>query len=235
MLKKLFNVFRIYEWIFVIISFLLLIILGIVFKANALEIISVLLGLLSATLNGKRKKYAFFFYSVFVILYGTMAFINKQYGEGILNLCINLPLYLYTLYKFYLKDRKNDNSEEKNKEFKISGINKYLIIGIVIFIPLVTGLYGYVLSIFSSKLPYLNALATAFAIVAVVLASKPSIYQWIFWILYSVVLTIIWSLNYFIDNSGGLLYLALNLIYIIVNIYCFVQWIFIKKKQNIVV
>ena len=235
MLKKLFNVFRIYEWIFVIISFLLLIILGIVFKANALEIISVLLGLLSATLNGKRKKYAFFFYSVFVILYGTMAFINKQYGEGILNLCINLPLYLYTLYKFYLKDRKNDNKEEKNKGFKISGINKYLVIGIIIFIPLVTGLYGYILSIFSSKLPYLNALATAFAIVAVVLASKTSIYQWIFWILYSVVLTIIWSLNYFIDNSGGLLYLVLNLVYIIVNIYCFVQWIFIKKKQNIAV
>ena len=235
MLKKLFNVFRIYEWIFVIISFLVLIILVIVFKANALEIISVLLGLLSATLNGKRKKYAFFFYSVFVILYGTTAFINKQYGEGILNLCINLPLYLYTLYKFYLKDRKNDNKEEKNKEFKISGINKYLIIGIVIFIPLVTGLYGYILSLFSSKLPYLNALATAFAIVAVVLASKTAIYQWIFWILYSVVLTIIWSLNYFIDNSGGLLYLVLNLIYIIVNIYCFVQWIFIKKKQNIVV
>ena len=99
MFKKFINIFKYYEWIFVIASLITLITLGIVYKSGALELISVILGLLSATLNGKRKKYAFFFYTVYVILYGTVSFIEKQYGEGVLNLCINLPIYLFTLYR----------------------------------------------------------------------------------------------------------------------------------------
>lgn len=228
MFKKFINIFKYYEWIFVIASLITLITLGIVYKSGALELISVILGLLSATLNGKRKKYAFFFYTVYVILYGAVSFIEKQYGEGVLNLCINLPIYLFTLYKFYIRDRKKENTGE----FNITSIKKIEIILIIIFVPLVCGLYGYILSLFNSKLPYLNALATAFAVVACYLASKTSLYQWIFWNLYSVVLTVIWAINFTSNGSNGLLYLALNIIYFIINIYCLIIWINIKKEKN---
>lgn len=228
-MKKFLELFKVYEWIFVALAFILLIVLGIVYKANVFEIISVLLGLLACTINGKRKKYAFVFYVFYVTIYGIVSFINKQYGEFALNICINLPLYLFTLYKFYLKKNRNSGSTE----FTINKISKTMIIVIVIFIPAVTGLYGFLLSLIEgSKLPYLNALATSVALIATFLATKQILEQWIFWILYSVVLTILWTLNYMETQSGGFLYIVLNAIYILVNIYYLIDWIKIKKVQN---
>ncbi len=239
-MKRLLKIFNLYELIFITISLLLLIGLGIynlIFNfsvLNIFELISVILGLLAATLNGKRKKYAFFFYSVYVTIYGIISFISKQYGEGVLNIAINLPMYLYTIYNYYIKDKKSDkNIESSQKDFKINKINKYMIIGIILFIPIITGLYGFILSLLKSNYPYLNALATSLALVSVFLATKGILEQWYFWIFYSIILIVIWILNYINSGSSGLLYIALNIIYVIVNTYFLIKWYIIYKKQNI--
>ena len=239
-MKRLLKIFNLYELIFITISLLLLIGLGIynlIFNfsvLNIFELISVILGLLAATLNGKRKKYAFFFYSVYVTIYGIISFISKQYGEGVLNIAINLPMYLYTIYNYYIKDKRSDkNIESSQKDFKINKINKYMIIGIILFIPIITGLYGFILSLLKSNYPYLNALATSLALVSVFLATKGILEQWYFWIFYSIILIVIWVLNYINSGSSGLLYIALNIIYVIVNTYFLIKWHIIYKKQNI--
>lgn len=239
-MKRLLKIFNLYELIFITISLLLLIGLGIynlIFNfsvLNIFELISVILGLLAATLNGKRKKYAFFFYSVYVTIYGIISFISKQYGEGVLNIAINLPMYLYTIYNYYIKDKRSDkNIESSQKDFKINKINKYMIIGIILFIPIITGLYGFILSLLKSNYPYLNALATSLALVSVFLATKGILEQWYFWIFYSIILIVIWVLNYINSGSSGLLYIALNIIYVIVNTYFLIKWYIIYKKQNI--
>ena len=239
-MKRLLKIFNLYELIFITISLLLLIGLGIynlIFNfsvLNIFELISVILGLLAATLNGKRKKYAFFFYSVYVTIYGIISFISKQYGEGVLNIAINLPMYLYTIYNYYIKDKRSDkNIESSQKDFKINKINKYMIIGIILFIPIITGLYGFILSLLKSNYPYLNALATSLALVSVFLATKGILEQWYFWIFYSIILIVIWVLNYINCGSSGLLYIALNIIYVIVNTYFLIKWYIIYKKQNI--
>lgn len=239
-MKRLLKIFNLYELIFITISLLLLIGLGIynlIFNfsvLNIFELISVILGLLAATLNGKRKKYAFFFYSVYVTIYGIISFISKQYGEGVLNIAINLPMYLYTIYNYYIKDKRSDkNIESSQNDFKINKINKYMIIGIILFIPIITGLYGFILSLLKSNYPYLNALATSLALVSVFLATKGILEQWYFWIFYSIILIVIWVLNYINSGSSGLLYIALNIIYVIVNTYFLIKWYIIYKKQNI--
>ncbi|MBO8427152.1 MAG: nicotinamide mononucleotide transporter [Firmicutes bacterium] len=239
-MKRLLKIFNLYELIFITISLLLLIGLGIynlIFNfsvLNIFELISVILGLLAATLNGKRKKYAFFFYSVYVTIYGIISFISKQYGEGVLNIAINLPMYLYTIYNYYIKDKRSDkNIESSQKDFKINKINKYMIIGTILFIPIITGLYGFILSLLKSNYPYLNALATSLALVSVFLATKGILEQWYFWIFYSIILIVIWVLNYINSGSSGLLYIALNIIYVIVNTYFLIKWYIIYKKQNI--
>ena len=234
MMKKILNIFTWYEWIFVICSLITLLGLGIYnsienFKYSIiLELTSVILGLLSCVLNGKRKKYAFFFYSAYVILYGSVSFIEKQYGEGVLNLCFNLPMYLFTLYKFYIRDREKDN----NENFKVGTLKLWMIIGSIIFVPCVTGLYGYILSLLDSKLPYINALATSFALIAVFFTTKGILWQWLMWTCYSSTLTAIWTLNYIEGSTSGLLYIVLNCIYIVVNFYCLFTWMVIKKKQD---
>lgn len=236
LMKKLLNIFNLYELVFVLISLFLLIGLGIFYLINnftiigIFELVSVILGLLAATLNGKKKKYAFYFYTIYVIIYGTVSFINKQYGEGILNIIFNLPMYLYTLYKFYLK--KDINNSSDNKDFKISKIKKWMVITIIIFIPVMTLVYGLILDLINSNYPFLNAFATSIALCAVFLTSKGILEQWYFWAAYSVVLIVIWLLNYLYHDSGGFLYIILNAIYIIVNVYCLIIWIIEYKKNK---
>ena len=143
-------------------------------------------------------------------------------------------MYLYTIYNYYIKDKRSDkNIESSQKDFKINKINKYMIIGIILFIPIITGLYGFILSLLKSNYPYLNALATSLALVSVFLATKGILEQWYFWIFYSIILIVIWVLNYINSGSSGLLYIALNIIYVIVNTYFLIKWYIIYKKQNI--
>ena len=237
-LKSIIDIFKWFEWIFVIGSLITLVTLSIIYKSPILEIISVIFGLLSAVLNCKRKKYAFFIYAIYVILYGAFAFAQAQYGEGILNTCINLPIYLYTIYKYYIKDhikKKNEKNsgevKEKNSNFKIGTLTKKMIIVIVIIIPLVTGLYGYILSLINSNYPYVNALATSFALVAVFLTSMGVTWQWLFWTFYSSTNAVLWSLN-FANSNEGLLYIVLSCIYVTINTYSLITWIKEKKLQE---
>ena len=87
-------------------------------------------------------------------------------------------------------------------------------------------------AIFNSALPFLNALSTSFALVACYLASKASLSQWVFWILYSACLVAIWTINYFSQDGTGLLYLVLNAVYIIINLYGLITWIITKERKN---
>ena len=108
-------IFSLLEWVMILCCLITFITLGVIYKSSIFEIVSVIFGLFAVTLNMKRKKYAFAVYSLYVLIYGIVSIVQKQYGEGILNLVYNLPVYLYTLYKYYFSKNKNDTSD-----FKIS-------------------------------------------------------------------------------------------------------------------
>ncbi len=257
MLKKFLNIFKIYEWAFLVIAIITLIVLSVLSNptsaVDVLGLIAPFFGVISAALNGKKKKYAFITYTVYVILYGIYCLFTANYGEGFLNLVFNLAMYLYTLYGFYVKpliakkkvatQEKTDTAQTSTEEaassdFKINQIKPYMIVAIVIFIPLVTGLYGWILSnnfwiegLSDTFQPYLNALATACCITAVFLASKTILWQWIFWLSYGTVGLTIWTL-YYIENGSAVSLIALNICFIIMNVYSFVLWIIDFKKQK---
>lgn len=220
-------IFNLFEWIIALLSLITFISLGIIYHSSPFEIISVILGLFAAMLNMKRKKYAFIVYSLYVLIYGIMSLLQKQYGEGILNLAFNLPVYLYTVYRFYLSKKKT-----KEESFSISNLSYKGYIIVLLFVPIVTTGYGFLLSYLDSKLPFLNALATSFALLSCYLASKGNLSQWIFWICYSSSLVAIWTINYLEAGEAGLLYLVLNGVYIFLNTYSFVLWIKDYKKQK---
>lgn len=232
MFKRFLKILNIYEWIFFIVSLILLIVLGITdYKTpyDLLSLGSVIFGVIACVFNGKRQKWTFFFYSIYVVCYGVYSFLQKNYGEAILNVCINLPMYLYTLYKYYIRDRKK--KESSNTDFKIQSVSwkYYLVIGI--FIPLCTVGYGFLLKYLESSYPFINALATAFTLVAVFLTTKGVLHQWIFWNLLTITLLTLWSLTY-VNNNNGLSIIVLNCIYLIINTYCYINWILLKRKQD---
>lgn len=225
-MKKLLK-FSIIELVFYAISIVGIVTLAIIYQSNILELISTLLGLIAVILNSKKETKCFIFFVFYVLIYGINSLIHKQYGEGILNLCYNLPIYLLTIYNLFIK---KDVKEKKSEVITNVNIKGWIII--IILIAVVSFVYGLILDLMGSNDPYLNALATSFSIIAVFLASRLIKQQWIFWILYSLVLTVIW-LNTFLTNSQtGILYLVLNIIYIVLNIKGYITWHKIEKEQK---
>lgn len=217
----------IFEIIFYLLCVGVIITLAIIYKSNIFELISTILGLIAVALNTKKETKCFFVYIFYVSIYGIISLINKQYGEGILNLCYNLPLYLITIYNLFIKKEKS-----KNKDENIKNINKKGWIIILILVPIVTVVYGLILSLLKSNDPYFNSLATSLSIIAVFLASRLYKQQWLFWILYSAVLTYIWFNNFAQNSQTGILYLALNIIYIILNIKGYISWHKLELQQK---
>lgn len=223
-MKKILSYLKWYEYLFLLSSITIVIIMSIIFKISPLETISTCFGLFASFLNSKSNKNCFFFYVIYVALYGIVAFNAKQYGEGIINLFYNVPLYLFTLYKLFLCKKI-----KITKEFIFK--RRYYIYSILVLI-LITIIYGLILdNLFHSSLPYLNALATGFAILSSFFASKRVIEQWGYWICYSIVLLIIWFIN-FNNSNAGITYLFLNFFFIAIDIYGIITWSKERKFKN---
>lgn len=222
-MKNFIKSFKWYELTFIIVSFVSLIILNIIFNKDQIinlifHTITTLLGILGASLNLKKVRWAFIIYSIYALLYGINALYVKNYGEGVLNLVFNLPLYIYTTVKLLKKNNTN------NTTFKINTLPiKYLII-IICIIPIIAVGYGFLLKYLKSNFPFINALATAFALSCAFMASKAYKEQWIFWLLYSAILTVLWGLTYSSSSTSSILYLVLNSLYLIINLYGLITW-----------
>lgn len=232
-MKKRIFCFNIFEFIFLSIIFILIIVLGAIFHQDkiylsVLGIFSSLFALCAASFNLKQKRYAFIFYSLYIAIYGCVAFLNNLYGEAIISFAYNLPLYLYTIYKLYFS-KKNKTI---GNEFKITRLHHQEWFIISFLVPLIGVGYGFVLrDLFplipgfgETSYPFLNSFATAYALTASFLASKTKKEQWIFWIVNTVILVLIWYLSYFRDGNGEVSYLILYPSYLLLNIYGYIVW-----------
>lgn len=221
-MKKEFLCLKVYEWIYLIFWCLLISILSLLNKSSIYALISSLFGIIAAIFNIKNNRLAFIFFALYACSYGIIAFINHNYGEGILNVLYNTPLYAFTIYKFFFS-KKN---RESNTKIKSLNYKEWIIISIVI--PLVAIGYGFILSrLENSNLPYINALATGFAVISSLLASKRCKEQWYFWMGYAFVLIYIWM-----NSQGEKVYLILNCFYVINNSLGLYLWIKAYKKER---
>ena len=171
MRKEILNL-KIYEWIYLIFWVIFISILSFINNSSIYALISCLFGIVAVIFNMKGNRFAFIFYSLYALSYGIIAFINHNYGEGI--------LYIFTIYKLFISKKEREIND------KINTLSKKELIIILIIIPFVTFVYGFILSnIENSNLPYVNALATGFAMISSFLTSRRIKEQWYFWILYN--------------------------------------------------
>lgn len=214
---------KVYEWFYIVFWCTLISIVTFINGSTIYAIISCLFGVIAASLNIFNKRTAFIFYVLYALSYGIISFLNNNYGEALLNIFYNTPLYIFTVYKLFYKN--------KIEGVKIQSLNikKWIIISLII--PFVTIIYGTILNLFeNSNMPYVNALATGFAIVSSFMASKRYKEQWIFWIGYSIVLIYLWMFN-----DGEQAYLYLNIFYTITNVIGLILWYKkYKYEKNIV-
>jgi len=87
---------KIYEWFYIFFWCTLISIVTFINGSTIYAIISCLFGVIAASLNIFNKRTAFIFYVLYALSYGIISFLNNNYGEALLNIFYNTPLYIFT-------------------------------------------------------------------------------------------------------------------------------------------
>jgi nicotinamide mononucleotide transporter PnuC len=216
-----------WNYIFYIFSCVTLIAVTIIFRSSVLTLLASLIGLTSGMMNLKANKLCFITYIVQAALYSYVSFTNKFYGEAILAGLYLFPMYIYSAFK-WIRKKTDDKDDSDPKVYKLEA--KYYIwiaaAGVVI-----TGGYGYLLSVLNSSAPYLNSLGTFMCIAAAFLTAKRVKEQWYFWMGYSISLIIIWAgtLGTNMDQIALLIQIVL---YMGINLGGLLRWNKLYKETN---
>lgn len=168
--------------------------------------------------GGKKSQYYWGF--VNIVAYIVIAFINKYYGEVMLNGLYYLPTQFIGLYVWNRHyHREEDQVEGKRLNLKLAGI---WLIGTVAGVFL----YKLILDALGGNATLLDSMSTVFSLVANALMVLRYREQWVLWIVIDVVTLIMWAI------AGDLLMTVMWTVYLINAVYGFVMWSKMSQRQG---
>lgn len=168
--------------------------------------------------GGKKSQYYWGF--VNIVAYIVIAFINKYYGEVMLNGLYYLPTQFIGLYVWNRHyHREEDQVEGKRLNLKLAGI---WLIGTVVGVFL----YKLILDALGGNATLLDSMSTVFSLVANALMVLRYREQWVLWIVVDVVTVIMWAI------AGDLLMTVMWTVYLINAVYGFVMWSKMSQRQG---
>lgn len=211
-----------YQVLILICTYIILFVSCFIFNGSVIETTISCFSITGIIYNTSRKRICFLFFSIYAIGYGVISLINKLYGETIINFLYMFPFYIYSFFKF---NKTNTDTDYSIKQLSL--FQRFLLVLVILSITL---LYGYILKLMGSRLPFLNALLSAFTISCGFLTSKGYLEQWVFWIAVNIASIISWTLT-LINGESGLSFIILNIICILLNIQGFVSWLKNAKKD----
>lgn len=207
--------FKPIEIIYYITCIIILTATAVVLDTGVPAYLSTALGITGACLNTKAMRISFLFSAASALIYGAIAFMQKLYGEALLNAVYCAPIYILAFVRW-----KGENQNQDKRMFNITKKQAACMIGIA---AAGTAAYGYVLKLIGSNLPVLNALATMVCASAIYLASHRIVQQWYVWLTHNAVSLVMWYLVLDISNAGYSI-LAYNLLFVAINLSGVVRW-----------
>lgn len=225
-MKNLFKDWSIFEIILLIISPLTVLSVGIIFKSDALTIITSIVGIICALLLAKGLVLGQFFGLATIVLYSIVSYKNGFYGETLIYLLIMLPMYIWGIVEWV----KHKNGQTKSVEVNSIKWKEWLIVSICAII-LVIGFY-FLLKALNTKELFVSTLSVIDNIFAVYLLARRSKYGFVSYIINDLILIVLWGIPII---KGNLLLLAM-LINPIVNLindsYGVINWTKTQNKQR---
>ena len=226
-IKRFINYFSVFErflWcgsmLTVILSFLLF------DRDNSITLVASLIGVTSLIFCSKGNPVGNALMIIFSILYGYISYTFNYYGEMITYLGMTLPMSVVCLVT-WLRNPYNGNKAEVKVNTAISRSEQVLM---WILTAVVTVIFYFVLKIFGTAnlIPSTFSVTTSF--VAVYLTARRSPYFTIAYAGNDLVLIVLWVLAS-INNTEYVPVAACFLVFLINDIYGFVKWLDMAKKQ----
>lgn len=199
--------------------------LTIITKGSFVALAASILCFCGAYFNTKIRWDAYAFNAAGAILYGIIALTSRNFGEMVLAFCYNLPSYSWALVKW------KRSGEAKGGQLEFFHLARKTLLLICACCAGAAVVYSIVLMRVGSANAVLNAVGTCSCVVAVMLASRRYMEQWLFWTIYNASLVIIWMPT----SAAALANIALEITsigYLILSTYGWIQWRAMERVQK---
>lgn len=223
---KLIKKFNIVEWFMILSVIIFTIYFSIIDKENSIiyliiNSVAAISGIFCVVLCAKGKKSQYIWGLFNVIGYVIIAYINKYYGEVMLNGLYYLPSQFIGFYLWNKKENKITNSVKSEKMNLRQTIIFILTCVIGIFI------YKLVLDLLGGTNTLLDSASTVISIFANILMLLRYREQWLLWIIIDIITVIMWLL------VGDFIMVTMWSVYLLNAFYGYYNWSKLYEKQNI--
>ena len=223
-MKKIINKFNWFEWgmIIAVIGFTIyfsLISEGVSLTYLIIDGIAAISGIFCVVLCAKGRKSQYIWGLLNVIGYVIIAFINKYYGEVMLNALYYLPSQFIGYY-LWNKNSNEENGDVKGK--KLTLVQSLVLVGFI-----TVGVLGYklVLDYLGGTGTLLDSASTVTSVVANALMMMRYREQWLLWIIIDAITVVMWLL------VGDFIMVTMWAVYLINAFYGYYNWTKIAKEN----
>lgn len=216
-MKKLLKKFTYFEW-FMVLSVIIFTIYFMIIDTEknmlylVIDAVAAISGILCVVLCAKGKKSQYIWGLLNVIGYVIIAFMNKYYGEVMLNAIYYLPSQFIG---YYLWSKHNNKKIDKVKGRKLNLKNS-----IILLIGCALGVFGYklILDYLGGNSTLLDSSSTIISVIANTLMLLRYREQWLLWIIIDTITVIMWLV------AGDLIMVTMWLVYLINAFYGYYNW-----------
>ncbi len=196
-------------------------------RESYLTLAASLIGVTSLIFNAKGNPIGQLLMIIFSLLYGIISFTFSYYGEMITYLGMTMPMAVFALIS-WLKNPYNGNKSE----VKVNKLKSKEIIFMLFLTVVVTLIFYYILGAFNTANLLPSTLSVTTSFIAVYLTFRRSAYFAIAYATNDIVLIVLWSMAAHSDIS----YLSVVIcfvMFLVNDIYGFISWLKMQKKQEL--
>ncbi len=223
MIKSLVKKFNLFEWAMILAVIVFTCYFSIIDTKSPwwyllIDSLAAICGIFCVVLCAKGKKSQYAWGLINVTLYIIIAFINKYYGEVMLNALYYLPSQFIGYYLWNAHTNKNSDDVEGKKLNLKQSIVFLIVLGIGI------GFYKLILDLLGGNGTLLDSASTVISIVANLLMMLRYREQWLLWIVIDIITVIMWVV------AGDFVMVTMWAVYLINAFYGYYNWTHMARE-----
>lgn len=222
-MRQIFKKFTLFEWFMLLSVIIFTIYFGIINTVNSLfyiiiDGVAAVSGIFCVVLCAKGKKEQYIYGLVNVIGYIIIAFINKYYGEVMLNFIYYLP----SQFLGYFLWNRHQNKEKNKVEGRKLNLKKSMLLLLLCAFSILG--YKLILDLLGGNLTLLDSASTMISVVANTLMLLRYREQWLLWIVIDAITVVMWMI------AGDYIMVTMWMVYLMNAFYGYYNWTKMAKE-----
>lgn len=193
-----------------------------------LSLFASLSGITCVIFNAKGSVWGQGIAILFAVLYATLAYFNRYYGEMLIYLALMLPIHIASIVGWL----KNRNKKSERLEVMINDISAVEYALFAVATVLVTVAFYFLLEALGTDNLIISTISLVTSLGAAYLMLRRCEYFALFFVANDVILIVLWSLKLATDGAAVIPSILSFALFLLNDSYSFISWKRIKRRQR---